>query len=424
MVVTGSRLFVYIVYKIPPYVDKLSNYGGFVMKKIFKNKNLIIYLIGIFVSGIGTRLTTIALSDKILKLTGNDFSISLVFILQGLPVLILGMAAGNIIDKKRKKESFIIINVLFSMTTIIFAFTNNIYLIFAVILINAVIQAFYYPVVTSLMPLLVDENSLTEANGLKMSVSGVITITGYAFAGILISITGDKTAFILDSLSYIFIAAASIMITITETDSNDKEHNKSDYKKDMAEGRNFIKNNDIIKHIFWLDILISFIIAMQEPLTYIFVEKYLGGSALMAKRTAMLFAFSGIGSIAGGIILSQFSKRNKLSLFSCSLIFDSILVIIFSVNRYFPASLLIFAGMGIVGSFTGGILQTVIQENTPENLLGRVSGFINSIVQPVGILSYLTGGLLSNIVEVKWIFITGSIVELIAGFYFSKRYKE
>ena len=421
---TGSRLFVYIVYKIPPYVDKLSNYGGFVMKKIFKNKNLIIYLIGIFVSGIGTRLTTIALSDKILKLTGNDFSISLVFILQGLPVLILGMAAGNIIDKKRKKESFIIINVLFSMTTIIFAFTNNIYLIFAVILINAVIQAFYYPVVTSLMPLLVDENSLTEANGLKMSVSGVITITGYAFAGILISITGDKTAFILDSLSYIFIAAASIMITITETDSNDKEHNKSDYKKDMAEGRNFIKNNDIIKHIFWLDILISFIIAMQEPLTYIFVEKYLGGSALMAKRTAMLFAFSGIGSIAGGIILSQFSKRNKLSLFSCSLIFDSILVIIFSVNRYFPASLLIFAGMGIVGSFTGGILQTVIQENTPENLLGRVSGFINSIVQPVGILSYLTGGLLSNIVEVKWIFITGSIVELIAGFYFSKRYKE
>ena len=423
MVVTGSRLFVYIVYKIPPYVDKLSNYGGFVMKKIFKNKNLIIYLIGIFVSGIGTKLTTIALSDKILKLTGNDFSISLVFILQGLPVLILGMAAGNIIDKKRKKESFIIINVLFSMTTLIFAFTNNIYLIFAVILINAVIQAFYYPVVTSLMPLLVDENSLTEANGLKMSVSGVITITGYAFAGILISITGDKTAFILDSLSYIFIAAASIMITITETDSNDKEHNKSDYKKDMAEGRNFIKNNDIIKHIFWLDILISFIIAMQEPLTYIFVEKYLGGSALMAKRTAMLFAFSGIGSIAGGIILSQFSKRNKLSLFSCSLIFDSILVIIFSVNRYFPASLLIFAGMGVVGSFTGGILQTVIQENTPENLLGRVSGFINSIVQPVGILSYLTGGILSNIMEVKWIFITGSIVELIAGFYFSKRYK-
>ena len=420
----GSRLFVYIVYKIPPYVDKLSKYGGFVMKKIFKNKNLIIYLIGIFVSGIGTKLTTIALSDKILKLTGNDFSISLVFILQGLPVLILGMAAGNIIDKKRKKESFIIINVLFSMTTLIFAFTNNTYLTFLIILINAVIQAFYYPVVTSLMPLLVDENRLTEANGLKMSVSGVITITGYAFAGILISITGDKTAFILDSLSYIFIAISSTMLTITEKDSNDKDHNKSNYKKEMAEGRNFIKNNDIIKHIFWLDILISFIIAMQEPLTYIFVEKYLGGSTLMAKRTAMLFAFSGIGSIAGGIILSQFSKRNKLSLFSCSLIFDSILVIFFSVNRYFPASLLIFAGMGVVGSFTGGILQTVIQENTPENLLGRVSGFINSIVQPVGILSYLTGGILSNIMEVKWIFIAGSIIELIAGFYFSKRYKE
>ena len=110
-------------------------------------------------------------------------------------------------------------------------------------------------------------------------------------------------------------------------------------------------------------------------------------------------------------------------LLSVSLVFDSMLVIAFSLNRYFPITLFIFGGMGVVGAFNGSILQTVIQEETPENLLGRVSGFINSIVQPIGVISILIGGICSNLIEVKWIFIFGALLELLTGLYFIGRYK-
>ena len=373
------------------------------MKSIYKNSNLIIYLIGIFVSGIGTKLTIIALSDKVLKLTGNDFNVSLVFMLQSIPILIFGMLAGNVVDKINKKAAFIIINIIFAFTSFTFALTYNKLIIFSVVLINGIIQAFYIPVETSLMPLLVDKKYLTKANGLKMSINGIIMIAGYAFAGILISFAGNTIAFILDGLSFIFIAMISIFFSINEA--------------------NFIKDNESVKYMFFIDIITNFIISMQTPLTYIFVEKYLGGSILMAKRTGLLFSFAGIGTIFGGIILGSFKNRNKLMLLSVSLVFDSMLVIAFSLNRYFPITLFIFGGMGVVGAFNGSILQTVIQEKTPENLLGRVSGFINSIVQPIGVISILIGGICSNLIEVKWIFIFGALLELLTGLYFIRRCK-
>mgnify|MGYP000985823276 CR=1 FL=1 len=393
------------------------------MKSIYKNSNLIIYLIGIFVSGIGTKLTTIALSDKVLRLTGNDFNVSLVFMLQSIPILIFGMLAGNVVDKMNKKTAFIIINIIFALTSFTFALTYNKFIIFSVVLINGIIQAFYIPVETSLMPLLVDKKYLTKANGLKMSINGIIMIAGYAFAGILISFAGNTIAFILDGLSFIFIAMISIFFSINEANFINNRYNETNLKKDMIDGWNFIKNNENVKYMFLIDIIINFIISMQTPLTYIFVEKYLGGSILMAKRTGLLFSFAGIGTIFGGIILGSFKNRNKLMLLSVSLVFDSMLVIAFSLNRYFPITLFIFGGMGVVGAFNGSILQTVIQEETPENLLGRVSGFINSIVQPIGVISILIGGICSNLIEVKWIFIFGALLELLTGLYFIRRCK-
>ncbi|MDF2884449.1 MAG: arabinose efflux permease family protein [Clostridiaceae bacterium] len=388
------------------------------MKSIYKNSNLIIYLVGIFVSGIGSKLTTIALSDKVLRLTGNDFNVSLVFMLQSIPILIFGMFAGNVVDKKNKKIAFIIINIIFALTSFTFAFTYNKFIIFSVVLINGIIQAFYIPVGVSLMPLLVHKKYLTEANGLKMSINGIIMIAGYAFAGILISFTGNTIAFILDGLSFIFIAILSIFLRINKVNFISNVYNETNFKKDMIDGWNFIKNNENVKYMFLIDIITNFIISMQTPLTYIFVEKYLGGSILMAKRTGLLFASAGIGTIFGGVILGNFKSRNKLMLLSVSLVFDSMLVIAFSLNRYFPIALFIFGGMGVVGAYNGSILQTVIQEKTPENLLGRVSGFINSIVQPISVVSILIGGICSNLIEVKWIFIFGALLELLTGLYF------
>ncbi|MCR3759225.1 MFS transporter [Clostridium felsineum] len=386
------------------------------MKNIYKSSNFIIYLIGIFISGIGTKLTTIALANKVTEFKGGAFNVNLIYIFESLPILILGMFVGNFIDKKNKKISFVVVNMLFAVTSFTFAITKSITTTLLIIILSGIFKAFLMPIETALIPLLLDKKNLGKANGLIMSISGIVVVMGYAFAGVLINLIGSRGAFILDGVSFILISILSLFFKLNEGSSE-----KLELKEDFISGFKVVMKNENIKWIFLIDIFITFIISMETPLIYIFTANYLGGSVLMAKRVGFLFAFAGIGAIVGGIIFGRFQKKNKLFLLSACLIMDALIVIAFSVNTYFPLSLALFSVMGILDTFNGSILQTVIQEKTPENLLGRVSGFVNSIVQPISVLSLLIGSVASSFIEVKWIFIIASLLEFFIGILFLKK---
>lgn len=393
------------------------------MKKLLKNKNLIIFLIGTFISGIGTRLDTIALADKIFKITGSDFSISMVFLLEGLPMLFLGAIAGSFVDRQNKKYLFIAINIVFAITALILGAAASPIALYSTILVNGIVNTVYYPTLVALMPLLVDRSDLAEANGFKASVSGVVSIIGYAAAGMIVAYAGNSLAFIIDSASFIFIALFSLLLKLKKVEVEEKTTVKpSSIKLDLRSGWDFIKNNTYIKHMFFLDVLTKFIIAMQIPLTFVFIENYLGGQLLLAKRSGLLFSAAGMGMLIGGFIIGKFKAFNQIRLLAIALLCDGTVVFLFSLSRSFPVSLVLFGILGIIGALMGTLLVTVIQKHTPENILGRVSGFINTVAEPLSVLSILIGGAASNFIEVKYIFILCACSEMITALYFLKKH--
>ncbi|MDF2911480.1 MAG: arabinose efflux permease family protein [Sporolactobacillus laevolacticus] len=123
----------------------------------------------------------------------------------------------------------------------------------------------------------------------------------------------------------------------------------------------------------------------------------------------------------GGLFLKKFAQRNKLRLLAHALIFDSIFVLAFTLNRFFPATIFIYGAMGVIGAFMGSLLETAVQENTPQQMIGRVSGFIHSIADPVSILSLLIGSLLVQFINVQWIFMICAVAECMTGIYFTLR---
>lgn len=393
------------------------------MKKILTNHNLIIFLIGSFISGIGTRFTTIALSDKVLLLTGSDFSISMVFLLESIPMLLLGIIAGNFVDRRNKKYLFIITNFIFALTSLLFGLSASPAALYGVLLFNGIVHTLYYPALVSLLPLLIDKDDLTQANGLNASISGIVSIVGYAFAGIVVAYAGNIFAFYLDSISFLLIAFLSLFLRPKAVETKKGvDENASSYLNDVKEGWSFIRNNPYIRQMFTLEVLTRFIIAMQIPLTYVFVENYLGGQLLMAKRSGFLFSTAGVGTLIGGFIIGRFSKYNEINLLSIVLLLDGITLALFSINSSFPFSLILFGILGIVGAFMGSLLRTVIQKQTPEDMIGRVYGFISTVVEPLGVLSILVGGILANYIEVKYIFLICAASEIFTGAYFIKKH--
>ncbi|MGF7397972.1 MFS transporter [Thermoanaerobacterium thermosaccharolyticum] len=390
-------------------------------KILLSNSNFMLYIIGYVISGIGTRLTTIAISSKILYLTNSGLSLSATLMFEGIPSFLLGLFAGNVVDKMRKKNILMILYILFAFTSFGLIFANDMSLIYIISLINGILTSFEYPARSSIVPLLVDKDHLLEANSIRSSLSSINMIVGYSIGGIIVSIFGNDVSFLIDSLTFIIIAILIAFIRIDEKAQEDKSENIFDdvsktinnIVSEIKQGIGFIKDSRIIRQVINLNLLSTLIISMQTPLVYIFVKNYLGGEKLLAARSGMLFSLAGVGGLIGGILINSIGKKfNNISIMTTVLLFDGITLIAFSNSKIFLLSSILFTFLGVIFVVFETLTDTIIQENTNDDNRGKVYGFLGSLVDPLSIISLGIGGALTSVLSAKAIFILCGISEI------------
>lgn len=390
-------------------------------KILLSNSNFMLYIIGYVISGIGTRLTTIAISSKILYLTNSGLSLSATLMLEGIPSFLLGLFAGNVVDKMRKKNMLMILYILFAFTSCGLIFAKDMSLIYIISFINGILTSFEYPARSSIIPLLVDKDHLLEANSIRNSLSSINMIVGYSIGGIIVSIFGNDISFLIDSLTFIIIAILIAFIRIDEKAQKDKSENIfndvlktiSNIVSEIKQGIGFIKDSRIIRQVINLNLLSTLIISMQTPLVYIFVKNYLGGEKLLAARSGMLFSLAGVGGLIGGILINSIGKKfNNISIMTTVLLFDGITLIAFSNSKIFLVSSILFTFLGVIFVVFETLTDTIIQENTNDDNRGKVYGFLGSLVDPLSIISLGIGGALTSVFSAKAIFILCGIAEI------------
>jgi Major Facilitator Superfamily. len=390
-------------------------------KILLSNSNFMLYIIGYVISGIGTRLTTVAISSKILYLTNSGLSLSATLMLEGIPSFLLGLFAGNVVDKMRKKNMLMILYILFAFTSCGLIFAKDMSLIYIISFINGILTSFEYPARSSIIPLLVDKDHLLEANSIRNSLSSINMIVGYSIGGIIVSIFGNDISFLIDSLTFIIIAILIAFIRIDEKVQEGKSENIfddvsktiSNIVSEIKQGIGFIKDSRIIRQVINLNLLSTLIISMQTPLVYIFVKNYLGGEKLLAARSGMLFSLAGVGGLIGGILINSIGKKfNNISIMTTVLLFDGITLIAFSNSKIFLLSSILFTFLGVIFVVFETLTDTIIQENTNDDNRGKVYGFLGSLVDPLSIISLGIGGALTSVFSAKAIFILCGIAEI------------
>ncbi|MDI3309983.1 MAG: MFS transporter [Thermoanaerobacterium sp.] len=158
-------------------------------------------------------------------LTNSGLSLSATLMLEGIPSFLLGLFAGNVVDKMRKKNILMILYILFAFTSFGLIFANDMSLIYIISFINGILTSFEYPARSSIVPLLVDKDHLLEANSIRSSLSSINMIVGYSIGGIIVSIFGNDISFLIDSLTFIIIAILIAFIRIDEKAQEDKSEN-------------------------------------------------------------------------------------------------------------------------------------------------------------------------------------------------------
>jgi MFS family permease len=190
--------------EIEPLAERL---GAF---RALRHRNFRLFFGGQFVSLIGTWMQSVAQGWLVLKLTNSALMLGVVSFAGYLPVLLVTLFAGVIVDHADRRRLIVTTQVLLMLNAFILAaltWAGVVRVEYVIILaaINGLVTAFDMPARQTFVVEMVGREDLPNAIALNSMIFNGARVVGPAIAGVLISVIGIAGCFFLNGLSYIAV---------------------------------------------------------------------------------------------------------------------------------------------------------------------------------------------------------------------------
>jgi MFS family permease len=396
------------------------------LKNLLKeNKNFTFLWASQGLSQITLSMINFVMATRIYEKTGSTLAVSLLWFFYYLPSLMIGPFSGYFVDKWNLRKVLLYTNSIQALTMLLFLFSkNNIYAIYPVTFLYSLLNQFYYPAEASALPMLVKQQSLVFANSLFLMTAQTSLVLGLGASGILMRVFGKDNPIFLSAI-FLFIAAIAVYNLPKKEEKREKSKDFSLFVNDIKIGYSFLRETKIV--LFPVLILACFqvlIVAIGVSLPN-FAESIVGLNVQDAGT--LLILPLGIGALVGTILLGKLfkkfrkKKQIKYGLFMVflSFIIFSVVVPLLGIYRIYPSILLMFL-LGIGGILVFVPSQTLLQENTPENIRGRVFGSINFINTAITLPFLLFTAALTDLIGIRTLLVLFGVIMLFALIYLDK----
>lgn len=359
-----------------------SSSNGF--QALLKNKPFLALWIGQLLSQVADKVffvLLIALLENYQPVVGMRNSMRSTLLLAfTLPAILFGSAAGIFVDRLGKKQVLMASNLVRALLTLAIPWLPKEFLILLVITfaISTVTQ-FFAPAEQAAIPLLVRRENLLAANALFTTTMMGALIVGFAVGEPLLSLARTwgnygREVFV----GGLYLLAAGIMQLIpfkekTSTNEGAAVHPWSDFKA----GLRYLKKNRLIWNaMLQLTILYSVFAALTVLTIDLAAE-----IGLKSTQFGFLLAASGVGMVLGAGILGHWGERfHHKPLPLIGFLSMAFVLGVFSFINQLWLGLGLSALLGLGASLIGVPMQTLIQQQTPPEMHGKVFGFQNNAV--------------------------------------------
>jgi MFS family permease len=188
----------------------------------FRVRNFRLYFAGQVVSQSGTWMQTIALGWLVLQLSNNSgVAVGFVIALQYLPTLLFGVWGGVIADAFDKRKVMIITQTCMTaiaalLAIVVLADVVQLWMIYVIVIANGLALAVDNPTRQSFVVELVGPEDLSNAVGLTSALFQTARVVGPAIAGVLIVAVGTGVCFLFNSVSFVAVIVALVMLRPSE----------------------------------------------------------------------------------------------------------------------------------------------------------------------------------------------------------------
>lgn len=399
----------------PPVAPKP---GGMFIGNTFsalRHYNYRVWFIGQTMSLIGTWMQSTAQGYLLYQLTQSSAYLGYVGFLGGLPSWVFTLYAGMLGDRISRRTLLIIAQAAMMILAFILAilvFTNTLlpWHILVLAFFLGIANAFDAPTRQAFVVELVeDREDLPNAIALNAMMFNAGILVGPTVAALVYAWLGPGWCFTINGISFIAVIIALLLMRI-KTDTAQKLRSRQNGAwQEIKEGLVFVKNNRIV--LLLITAVATGTVFGMSLMTLMpaWAVSVLHGDV---QTNGWLLSIRGAGAILGALVVASLVKqRIKGKIFTIGSILLPAVIILFSLTRTLPFSMLAIMITGTAFMFYFNTANALVQTHTPDHLRGRVMGIYTLVMfgaTPLG--SLLMGTMASNIGEPTAVLICGLIL--------------
>jgi len=332
------------------------------------------------------------------RLHGSPAEVSGVLIAYMLPQVFVGPLAGVFIDRWSVKHTMIVSDLIRAVLVVGLVYSSSLWQIYGVLIALSVVSSFFAPAQTIALRSLVPAEGLMAANALMMQAFQVTQILSPGVAALLIRLLDEKACFWLDSAS--FLASASVVSTLLiERKTAAPAKALSSVVADFGEGVRFIFTHATLAFTILSMAAGLFAVRCYSALIAVYVRDILHASTGLFGTLGTLV---GAGMIVGTQLVTRAAKaRSKEHMMMGGLFVVAAGILCLAMFGNIPVTVVATLVLGVGVALVIIPAQTLMQGQTPMEMLGRVTSSLMSVLAAAQVAGLLLSGSVAQVVGIR-----------------------
>jgi len=395
----------------PPVVPTKHNMTAVLQIRAFRYLLINSFAFMLVQSSIRFAFIWLVLTD----LGGKESETGIVAFALGIPVLFLSLPAGVLSDRVDRRALLIWSQVSAAaltalLTVLMMANLMTLPLAYLLAVALGATTALGQPVRQAVVAQVVPRERLQNAVAFMTMSMNISFIIGPAVGGVLIRALGLTSAFAAQAAVYAVALLTLIPLRLPAVTRTIHQHPL----RDLRDGLTFIaRHRGILSLIVLLMGSGLLMIGPFQVLLPIIAKDKLGRDAFGA---SMFFVALGIGMFITSFVLASVKDiRNKGGWFTFNMVFGGLILALVGFSSSYALTMGLMFIWGIGGGVFMNLNQTLIQGNTPQELMGRVMAVHTLSFMGVGPLGSLVAGAAAGALGAStWMVISGAGIAVMA----------
>jgi len=376
--------------------------------------------IGQAVSFLGSTMTAAALPYQVFHQTHSSLAVGLLGVAQLGPLLVFSIIGGALADSIDKRV--LLIGVTFAAMACSIGLAVNasldqprLWLLYLLGAASSGVVAVTFPVLRSLLPLLLEESLRPAAFALQSTYGSFGMMAGPAVGGVLIATVGLTSTYCVDVATYALALIAFVGIASSPPIGDGNRASVAS----ILHGLRFLRGQPVIMSVFGIDML-AMIFGMPRALFPALAERLGGGATLYGLLLSSVAAGAFIASITSGWT-GRVRRQGRAVLWAVVVWGGAIAVVGLTMN---PATALLFLAIAGAADMISGVYRSSIAADvTPDDLRGRISGVEIAVYAGGPQLGDIEAGVVGGLVSVPFAIVSGGLACIAAAGVFAVKVK-